>query len=392
MKKSCVLWIFAMLMLAVGMSSCGSFDNSSQPTEANAAEVSNVRNSGCMNEPRAEGLPDKVLVMKKDGDIITCELQGYYTNCAAEYFDIQTEYAKGKGAPDSLFVDVSPVIPSEADCTCPFTVYFTIRDMRADSFYLSCWLYSGMVSFKESNEVRVEISNELVKLDDDSRYYLYMPSQQAMLRGMKIEGKDEYRVPSTVNYNGQEYNVVSFIGDAFYGKEVKKLFLPKTIQRIGEDNAEFKNAFNNAFPLLETIEVEPGSRMFSLVDGVLYSCDQKSLYCLPAASKRTSYTVVDGVERICQHAFANCTNLKSIRLPESVSVIRPYAFESCKNLESIYILGKLDRNMTNHWSFVIDYWSYLETNPTSMPTLFVPESEIAFIKTIYDGTVLPLQE
>ena len=265
MKKSCVLWIFAMLMLAVGMSSCGSFDNSSQPTEANAAEVSNVRNSGCMNEPRAEGLPDKVLVMKKEGDIITCELQGYYTNCAAEYFDIQTEYAKGKGAPDSLFVDVSPVIPSEADCTCPFTVYFTIRDMKADSFYLSCWLYSGMVSFKESNEVRVEISSELVKLDDDSRYYLYMPSQQAMLRGLKIEGKDEYRIPSTVNYNGQDYNVVSFIGDAFYGKEVKKLFLPRTIQRIGEDNAEFNNAFNNAFPLLETIEVEPGSRMFTPV-------------------------------------------------------------------------------------------------------------------------------
>ena len=123
MKKSCVLWIFAMLMLAVGMSSCGSFDNSSQPTEANAAEVSNVRNSGCMNEPRAEGLPDKVLVMKKDGDIITCELQGYYTNCAAEYFDIQTEYAKGKGAPDSLFVDVSPVIPSEADCTCLLALF-----------------------------------------------------------------------------------------------------------------------------------------------------------------------------------------------------------------------------------------------------------------------------
>ena len=33
MKKNCVLWIFALLMLAVGMSSCSSYDDSSPAAE-----------------------------------------------------------------------------------------------------------------------------------------------------------------------------------------------------------------------------------------------------------------------------------------------------------------------------------------------------------------------
>ena len=90
--------------------------------------------------------------------------------------------------------------------------------------------------------------------------------------------------------------------------------------------------------------------------------------------------VVDGVETVGKAAFQSCQNLRSIRLPESVTTIRPYAFASSNNLESIYIQGKLDRDKS-YYAF-----SYM----TSKPTLYVPESEIEYIKTLYKGPVLPL--
>ena len=241
---------------------------------------------------------------------------------------IQSEFAKGKNAPDSLFINVSPVLSSEDDCTCPYTVYFNIRDVKADSIYISCWLYSGVASFKDSSEVKVEISRESVRLDDGSRYYLYKPCMQAMLYSVNVEDKDEYQIPSAITYNGEEYSVVSFYHGSIYSKDIKKLVFPKSIQRIDEDNADFKNGI--FAPKLENIEVEPGSRLMSSVDGVLYDAKHKSLWCCPVASDRTEYTVIDGVEKICQYAFYNCSNLKSIRLPESVTIIKTCAFAGCK--------------------------------------------------------------
>lgn len=381
------LTLALMAMAVVGIWGCSSsYGTEDVPVEVKTPTVGTVGNSGCMSEARSMSSTrstspwDKVIVMKKEGDAIFCELKGFNANCAVDSFDVQSEFAKGKNAPDSLFINVSSVVSAEADCTCPYTVYFNIRDVKADSIYLSCWLYSGVVSFKDSSEVKVEVSRESVTLDDGSRYYLYKPCMQAMLYSVNVEDKDEYQIPSAITYNGEEYSVVSFYHGSIYSKDIKKLVFPKSIQRIDEDNADFKNGI--FAPKLENIEVEPGSRLMSSVDGVLYDAKHKSLWCCPVASDRTEYTVIDGVEKICQYAFYNCSNLKSIRLPESVTIIKTCAFAGCKNLESIYVMGKLNRNVNHFEAFL-----YME----STPTLYVPESEVEFIKKIYKGPVQALQ-
>ena len=258
----------------------------------------------------------------------------------------------------------------------PYNVSFTIRNVKADSFYLYCWLYAGFVSFKEANQVTLEFSSELLSIDN-YQYYLYKPGQQAQLYKI-TEVKGEVRIPSTVSYEGKDYTVTSFNPEGFIGREMTKLFFPKTIRSMGND--EFINLFNARQPLLEAFEVEPGCPLLSSIDGVLYSSDHKTLYCLPVGKNLKEYTVVDGVEKISIYAFGNCPNLKTIRLPESMTTIRPSAFYKCNNLEAIYIFGKLNRNGI--------YLAFLDMNST--PTLYVPDEEVEYYKTIYKGPVLPI--
>ena len=346
--------------------------------EGDSPEVTDVTDSGCLSKTRASS--SFGLVLTKEGDVVTCEINRFVTNCGLDFFDIQSEYSKGKDAPDSLFLDVTPVILAKADCTCSYNVSFTIRNVDSDSFFLRCWLYSGMVSFRESNKVEISLSSERVTLSDGSRYILYKPSNLAFLYTVfNAEIKGEYRIPSTVSYNGEDYTVVSFDDDAFYGQEITKLILPNTI-RMTSDGEELRNPCV-WLPKLETIEVEPCCRLLSSVNGVLYSADHKTIYSLPCGNRRTEYDVIDGVETIGEMAFGNCQNLKSIRIPESVTTIRYGAFYGCNNLEAIYIYGKLNWNASSGL-----FWGM-----TSTPTLYVPESEVGSYKKGYrKGAVLPI--
>jgi len=343
------------------------------PQDANNPEVSDVQNSGCTNRTRAS--ISQTLVLTKEGDIVTCEINGIYSNCGVSYFDIQSEYTKGMDAPDSLFINVTPVIPLETDCTCPYNVSFTIRNVKSDSFYLCCFPYAGIMSFKESNQIVLELSSERVTIAG-SQYFLFKPGQLAQLLQMNnLQG--EVQIPSTVSYDGQDYTVSSFIPDAI-GGGMTKLFIPKTIRDLGY--SEFVNTINARNPSIESIEVESGCSVLSTVDGVLYSGDRKALYCLPAGKKLIDYSVIDGVETIGAYAFSCCPNLKTIMLPKSVTTIREYAFAQSNNLESIYIPGKLNKDIL--------WWAF--SDMPSTVTLYVPESDIDDYKAIYKGPVLPI--
>lgn len=347
--------------------------------EDNAHVVSDVKDSGCTSHTRAAN--GTGLVLTKEGDIVTCELNGYVANCGVDYFDIDSEYKKGTDAPDSLFLKVKPVVPAEMDCTCAYNVSFTIRDVRTNTFYLDCWLYSGTVSFQDSNQIDMTISSEFATLEDGSRYFLFKPSNLAILWSMSnAEIKGEYSLQSSISYEGADYTVVSFYPDALYGQEITKIILPKTIRMIGTGE-ELRNPFIG-FSNLEAIEVEQGCPLLSSVDGVLYSHDHKTLYSLPQGNMRTEFSVIDGVETIGESAFVRCKNLKTIRLPESVTTIRPYAFSMSNNLESIYIPGKLNRNL------LYRAFEYM----TSTPTLYVLASEVEYFKNIYKGPVFSIAD
>ena len=388
-RLNIIMAVLAVVSLTLGMSCSSNNDEKTDdtvvvpPVEEKVPEVTDVSNTDCQYDSRSTTRADQAsptIVLKKEGEIIYCELQRYGANCGVSHFDINSEYKRGKDNPDTLFLDILPVVPAMMDCSCPHTVNFTLRNVKADSIFLNCGWYTGMVSFRKTNQVTIEMQGELVTIDG-WRYYLYKPGQQAVLWGIG-KGNRELKVPSTVSYEGQTYFVMELFDNAFYGgDEITKIILPKSIYKLR--NPLYTNLYGR-LKNLENIEVEAGNRMLSSVDGVLYSNDRKALYCHPRANKRTSYTVLDGVEKIGNSAFAYSQNLTSIRLPESVTIIESGAFFECANLKSIYIPGKLERRDEN-W----DIFGSMKIMNAS-PTIYVPESEVEYIKTLYDGPVLPL--
>ena len=83
---------------------------------------------------------------------------------------------------------------------------------------------------------------------------------------------------------------------------------------------------------LERIIVSPEHAALATIDGVLFSKADKRLICYPTVRKEASYTVPKGIRIIGDYAFAVCSSLTSITLPESVTSIGEKAFDRGYNL------------------------------------------------------------
>ncbi len=133
---------------------------------------------------------------------------------------------------------------------------------------------------------------------------------------------------------------------------IKTVTIPSTVTEIGVGAFEWCDA-------LTEINVAPDNNSFVDVDGILFTKDMKTLIQYPIGKTQISYVVPSTVETIGEDAFRDAekleniilpdaltviepgalgsTGIKSIRIPEGISVINRSAFNSCKSLESIII-------------------------------------------------------
>ncbi|MBP5366751.1 MAG: leucine-rich repeat domain-containing protein [Bacteroidales bacterium] len=139
---------------------------------------------------------------------------------------------------------------------------------------------------------------------------------------------------------------------------LKTVTLPKSL----------KNAYDPFQPgctSLEAVYVEPGSKNFVSVDGVLFTADKKQLVTYPIGRPGNSYTIPKtvtqlhnsafagshlseivlhgGITEIAFSVFANCQNLKSFTFPEGITEVPEELFGECENLESITFPKTLKR-------------------------------------------------
>ncbi len=142
MKKSVYLWMCALVLTMT------------LPMAASAQDetVLETQHSGCLGNTRGymdEWVP--AIVLEKDGNILTVEVQNYISNCATSDFVAKSSISDGSdGEPLTLSAEVQPVLGHIlAYCLCPFNVTFTVRDLEANTFYLNCEWYQGLVELTE---------------------------------------------------------------------------------------------------------------------------------------------------------------------------------------------------------------------------------------------------
>ena len=301
--------------------------------------ISDKQNSGCISRARGyevEEEPIPTIILKKEGTILSVEVQNYISNCATSDFVVKSSMSEGNdGSPFTLSISVSPVTGDEvADCMCPYNVSFTIRDLEPNSFYLDCWWYKGLVELTEGEPLVLEDVYENVTIDG-MNFTLRKAFHKAMLS--KSEWVGEVRIPSELSYEGQTYSVTGICKDAFTGNTaLTKVYIPRTIKCMdfGEEYGFYMNPFSRC-SALESIEVEEGNPVLCSVDGVLFNKEKTRLYSYPAADNRTSYIVPEGVTWIDGSAFASNQHLVSVSLPDDVISLGASAFYDCTNLEEV---------------------------------------------------------
>lgn len=121
-------------------------------------------------------------------------------------------------------------------------------------------------------------------------------------------------IPETLN----GYKVNTIADGAFTENCIASIQIPATVTTIENGAFDAKNLY--------AISVNPNSKSFVVVDGILYSKAMKRLICAPQGRVYTRYTVPNGVTTICKKAFANQDDLISIVIPDSVTSIASDTF------------------------------------------------------------------
>ena len=158
-----------------------------------------------------------------------------------------------------------------------------------------------------------------------------------------------------ISFISSHSNPMYYADNLYIGGElITELFIPDSVTSIGNyafygctgltsvtigsgltslDTLVFKGCTS-----LSSISVSEGNEcFFSDKDGVLYNKNKTTLVLYPAGSKKSDYTIPDGVTSISSYAFYGCTGLTSVTIPDSVSVIGDYAFCNCTGLTNVTI-------------------------------------------------------
>ena len=116
---------------------------------------------------------------------------------------------------------------------------------------------------------------------------------------------------------------------AFAGCSVEQIELPPKVENI-------EGAFIKCDQLV-SISVDPTNPHFKTIDGNLYSKDGTTLIAYAPGKTEETFHIPDGVEHVAPYAFATCSSLKHIVIPESVTSFPGNAVYGCAQLETLEV-------------------------------------------------------
>lgn len=174
------------------------------------------------------------------------------------------------------------------------------------------------------------------KIIDGIKYYIVTKAQTAAVLANNYHGN--IVIPSTIECEGVVCKVNEIGKDAFKKSTITSVYIPSSIEKIGQD------AFS--------------------------SCNSLKTVNIPSS-----------VIYISMFAFAYCNNLTSITLPDNEISIGPAAFSSCGDLKDVYCFATSLPSITGT-STSTDYGSPLfQGSYIQYATLHVPASSLDLYKS-----------
>ncbi|WP_024856451.1 leucine-rich repeat domain-containing protein [Ruminococcus albus] len=176
---------------------------------------------------------------------------------------------------------------------------------------------------------KVTIENGLVTIDQNAFFECIKLKEILLPVSLKTIGNAAFR-----NCERLERAVISegteTLGNGAFLNcpNLKTLSLPSTL-------SEIEPAALAGCSLLDDLILSNENPYFTISDGMLFDKDlTKLVYC---SACKDSGVIPEGVEEICDYAFAGCTKLKNITLPKSLKKISSYSFRNTNLLTDVYL-------------------------------------------------------
>jgi hypothetical protein len=149
-----------------------------------------------------------------------------------------------------------------------------------------------------------------VLYDKNQSYLVYYPQGR----------QGPFVVPGSVRY---------IVSDGFsHCNGLTRVTIGRNVTNIGGSSG---GLFDDC-PALSAIEVEPGNKEFTSLDGVLYDNGIETLLRCPEG-KEGSLQIPQGVKYISSRGCMNCIHLKNVTVPNSVTYIQWWSFLGCSMTE-----------------------------------------------------------
>lgn len=180
--------------------------------------------------------------------------------------------------------------------------------------------------------------------------YCSLRCYNAALKAPGTEAYNYVKEKEEIRYEEEHWHDVKCkqCGKTYTAKQWLKVYSPGGIcfNCFEKNKAEKERAAN------EKIENAKAERKAILskcvnIDGAYYSLDKTTLFGLDKTVRRL--TVLDGVVEIAKEACKECTDLKSVTLPESLEEIEEEAFSYCSSLTEIKLPKSLKK--LKKWAF-----------------------------------------
>lgn len=160
-------------------------------------------------------------------------------------------------------------------------------------------------------------------------------------------------IPSTVQYNGEDYTVTKIGNGAFmYCTDLTSVIFPYSVTTVGiqafqgctglvsvtlgRRASDITGLTFEGCTSLEAINVDALNPKYYSEDGVLYTKHIKAIMAC-AGGKSGEFVIPDDVKGIGEWAFTGCEKLTSVTIPNSVNEMGLGAFRNCKGLVSVTI-------------------------------------------------------